>query len=52
MPRICGVQNSHDQEHTIDIVEIPKQRAFEVAEEPEPEPTERTMTVFRFTDGL
>jgi hypothetical protein len=33
MLRICELQNSHHQEHTLDLVEIPEQRALEEAED-------------------
>jgi hypothetical protein len=46
--------NPHDQELTLDDVEIRNQSALEEAEEPGPEPEskERTMTVLKFTEGL
>jgi len=44
--------NAHDQEVTLeDLVEIRKQSALE-AEEREPEPKERTVTVCRTLRGL
>jgi hypothetical protein len=52
MLRICELQNSHDQEHTLDFVEIPEQSAIEEAEKPESEPKERTMAVFSLTEAL
>ena len=50
--RNCELQNSHGQEHTLDLVEIPEQSALEEAEAPESEPKERTMTVFSLTETL
>ena len=49
---ICVLQNSHDQEHTLELVEIPGQSALEEAKEPESEPKERTTTVFSLTEAL
>jgi hypothetical protein len=43
----------HDQDLTLDyLVEILKQSALEEAEEPEPEPQERTPTVSKLTEEL
>jgi hypothetical protein len=45
--------NYHDQELTLDYnVEIRKQSALEEAEEPDPEPKERTVTVSKLSEGL
>jgi hypothetical protein len=45
--------NSYDQELALnDLVEIRKQSALEEAEEPEPVPKVRTMTVTKLTEGL
>jgi cysteine synthase len=45
--------NYHDQELTLGhLVEIRKQSAVEEAEEPEPDPKERAMTVLNLTEGL
>ena len=45
--------NSHDQEVTLDdLVEIRKQSALDEAEEPEPEPKKRTVTVCSGLRGL
>jgi hypothetical protein len=52
MLRICELQNSHHQEHTLDLVEILEQRALEEAEEPECEPKERTMTDSSLAEAL
>ena len=52
MLRICELQNSHHQEHTLDLVEIPEQSALEQAEEPESEPKERTMTLLSLAEAL
>jgi len=49
---ICEFQNSHDQEHTLELVEVPEQSALEEAEEPESDPKERTTTVFSLTEAL
>lgn len=46
------MQNSHHQEHILDLVEIPEQSALEETEEPESEPKERAMTVSGLTEGL
>ena len=46
------MQNSHHQEHTLDLVEIPEQSALEEAEEPQSDPKERTMTVFSLAEVL
>jgi len=52
MLEICELQNSHDQEHTLELVEIPEQSALEEADEPESEPQERTTTIFSLTEAL
>jgi len=45
--------NSHEQELTLKtLVEIQKQNTLEEAEEPEPGPEDRTVTVSELTEGL
>jgi hypothetical protein len=49
---VVALLNSHDDELTLDhLVETPKQCAFKQAEEPEPEPKERTMCVLKLADS-
>jgi hypothetical protein len=47
------VLNFHEQKLTLgDFLETQKQSALEEAEEPKPEPQERTRTVVELTEGL
>ena len=52
MLRNCELHNSHHQEHTLELVEIPEQSALEEAEELQSNHKERTMTVFSLAEAL
>jgi len=50
---VLELPNSHEQELTLEnLVEIQKQNTLEEAEEPEPGPEDRTVTVSKLTEGF